>query len=129
MAGRQWAPRAQGALGRYRVMAWVTGVMLLVLTLEMGIKYGLRPEESVLRWIEWIPFAHGWIYVVYLVTVVDVWSTMRWGLGRLVAMVLAGVVPVLSFVVERRVHAAGDAQIASGRPGRGTAAPVVGPPL
>lgn len=129
MAGKQWAPKARGALGRYRVMAWVTGVMLLVLSAEIAIKYGLRPEESVLRWIEWIPFAHGWVYVIYLVSVIDLWSTMRWGLGRLVAMVLAGVVPVLSFVVERRVHTAGDAQIVSGRPGAGTPAPAVERPL
>ena len=52
----------------------------------------------------WVAFAHGWIYVVYLVTVIDLWSKMRWGLGRLVAMAAAGVVPVMSFIMERRVH-------------------------
>ena len=97
--------RAPGALRRYRVMAWVTGVMLLILVAEMLVKYVLQPGDDVLRWIEWIPFAHGWIYVVYLVTVIDLWSVMRWRLGRLVLMVLGGVVPVMSFVVERRVHA------------------------
>lgn len=111
-----WERKATGALRRYRVMAWVTGVMLLVLVVEMTIKYAVQPGEDVLRWIEWIPFAHGWIYVVYLVTVLDLWSTMRWRFGRLAAMVLAGVVPVLSFVVERRVHADGDARLAEGRP-------------
>lgn len=122
MAGKDWATKARGALGRYRVMAWVTGVMLLVLVVEMTIKYLVRPDEDVLRWIEWIPFAHGWIYVVYLVTVIDLWSTMRWRFGRLVAMVLGGVVPVMSFVVERRVHRDGDAQVAQGRPVPRTAA-------
>ena len=97
--------RREGALRRYRVMAWVTGVMLLILVAEMIVKYAVQPGDDVLRWIEWIPFAHGWIYVVYLVTVLDLWSVMRWRLGRLAAMVLGGVVPVMSFVVERRVHA------------------------
>ncbi|HWS58534.1 MAG TPA: DUF3817 domain-containing protein [Actinotalea sp.] len=129
VAGRQWVPRAQGALRRYRVMAWVTGVMLLVLTAEMIVKYVVQPGPEVLAWIEWIPFAHGWIYVVYLVTVLDLWSTMRWGFGRLVSMVLAGVVPVLSFVVERRMHTAGDAQIAVGLPAtRRTVQPAAGSP-
>ena len=95
---------ARAALQRYRVMAWVTGVMLLILTVEMVLKYLVQVDDAVLRWIEWVPFAHGWIYVVYLVTVIDLWSKLRWGWGRLVTMVLAGVVPVMSFVMEQRVH-------------------------
>ncbi len=51
------------------------------------------------------------MYVVYLVTVLDLWSTMRWRFGRLVTMVIAGVVPVMSFVLERKVHAQGLARI------------------
>lgn len=104
--------RARASLRRYRVMAWITGVMLLVLVVEMVLKYLVGAPGSVMRWIEWVPFAHGWIYVVYLVTVLDLWSRMRWGFGRLVGMVLAGVVPVTSFVVERRVHADAEARLA-----------------
>lgn len=107
------AVKALAALGRYRVMAWVTGVMLLVLTVEMLLKHVVRVGDDVLAWIGWVPFAHGWVYVVYLVTVLDLWSKMRWPLRRLTAMVLAGVVPVLSFVVERRVHAEGLERIGS----------------
>ncbi len=103
--------RAARALRRYRVMAWITGTMLLVLTLEMVLKYGFHAggvaedgtPEPVIG--SWVAFAHGWIYVVYLFTVIDLWSALRWRLGRLVTMVLAGVVPVMSFVMERRVHA------------------------
>ena len=116
MASRDWPAKARGALGRYRVMAWITGVMLLVLCVEMVLKYVVRAPEDVVRWLEWVPFAHGWIYVVYLVTVIDLWSTMRWAFPRLLLMVLAGVVPVLSFVVERRVHRDGEARLAAGRP-------------
>lgn len=116
MAETAWPDRAQGAIRRYRVAAWVTGTMLLVLSVEMVLKYLVHADESVIRLIAWVPFAHGWIYVAYLVTVLDLWSAMRWGYGRLVAMVLAGVVPVMSFVLERRVHAQGLAQVATGRP-------------
>ncbi len=116
MAEKDWATKATGALKRYRVMAWVTGVMLLVLCVEMTLKYVVQAGDDIMRWIEWIPYAHGWIYVIYLVTVIDLWSTMRWRFGRLTAMVLGGVVPVMSFVVERRVHADGLAQVGTGRP-------------
>ncbi|PWD50396.1 DUF3817 domain-containing protein [Serinibacter arcticus] len=95
------AERTRKPFARYRVMAFVTGVMLLVLCVEMVLKYVLQ-----VAWVDsalgWVPFVHGWIYVVYIVTAFDVWSKARWGLGRLVVMVLGGVVPVLSFVVEAR---------------------------
>lgn len=110
-----WAAKAASSLGRYRVMAWITGVMLLVLTVEMVLKYVVGVGDDVLRWIGWVPFAHGWIYVVYLVTVLGLWSAMRWSFGRLVTLVLAGVVPVMSFVVERRVHAQAQARIDAAR--------------
>jgi integral membrane protein len=89
------------ALVRYRVMAWITGVMLLLLVAEMVVKYGFLDGSA---WAgDLIAIAHGWVYVVYLVTVFDLWSKLRWPFGRFVALVLAGVVPVLSFVVERRI--------------------------
>lgn len=120
---------ARGRLNRYRVMAWITGTMLLVLCVEMLLKYvfhagGVDPVTGdpapVLG--TWIAIVHGWIYVVYLVTVVQLWSAMRWSLGRLVTMALAGVVPVMSFVLERRVHADAVARIGR-RPSAGEPAP------
>lgn len=101
--------KTRAALARYRVLALVTGVFLLVLCVEMIVKYVLRAPDDLMAWIAWIPFAHGWIYVAYLVTVVDLWVKMRWGTGRLATMVLAGVVPVMSFVVEKKVHAEAEA--------------------
>ena len=104
--------KARGALKRYRFMAILTGVMLLILCVEMFFKY-VVPVEVVIDYMGWVPFAHGWIYVVYLVTVLDLWSKMRWGFGRLATMVFAGVVPVMSFILEKRVHADADAKLAA----------------
>ncbi|SDC32575.1 integral membrane protein [Sanguibacter gelidistatuariae] len=104
---------ARGALKRYRIMAYVTGVMLLLLVVEILVK--IFAGDDAVKYVKWIPFAHGWIYVVYLVTVVDLWSKMRWRFGRLAVMVLGGVVPVMSFVVEKKVHADADARIAAAR--------------
>lgn len=101
---RTTGEKTAASLRRYRVMAWITGVFLLILVVEMILKYVVQVGDDVMRWIEWIPFAHGWIYVLYLVTVVDLWGKVRWGFGRLAALVFAGVVPVLSFVVEAKVH-------------------------
>lgn len=100
--------KVRSAFARYRVMAFVTGVWLLLLCAELILKYVFQaggvdasgePGPVIGRWVA---FAHGWIYVIYLVTVFDLWSRMRWGFGRIVVMIAAGVVPVLSFVVERK---------------------------
>ncbi|MFC8599867.1 MULTISPECIES: DUF3817 domain-containing protein [unclassified Isoptericola] len=104
--------KARGALSRYRFMAILTGAMLLVLCVELFFKYVIE-VGVVVDYLGWVPFAHGWIYVVYLVTVLDLWSKMRWGFGRLAAMVFAGVVPVMSFILEKRVHGDADAKLAA----------------
>jgi integral membrane protein len=98
--------KERGALGRYRVMAYVTGTMLLLLCGEIVLHYAAHNTA-----LEWIPRLHGFVYIVYLVTVWDLWSRMRWSWGRLVTMVLAGVVPVMSFVLERRVRRDAEARI------------------
>lgn len=116
-----WPRRAAGALLRYRIMAWLTGTMLLLLCAELILKYVFHASgvgadghpNPVLG--AWIAYAHGWLYVVYLVTVFDLWSTMRWRVGRLATMAAAGVVPVMSFILERKVHAQGVARIEAAR--------------
>jgi integral membrane protein len=59
----------------------------------------------------WILIVHGWFYVVYLVSCFRVWTLMRWPFPQLVVMALGGVVPFLSFVVERKIHASTTAEL------------------
>lgn len=94
--------KAQRAFSFYRIFAFVTGVMLLLLTAEMIAVYLVGVSAEVEAWIRWIPYVHGWIYVVYVIAVFNLWSIMRWSVGRMAALIFAGVVPVLSFVLERR---------------------------
>ncbi|WP_426592965.1 DUF3817 domain-containing protein [Cellulomonas sp. McL0617] len=112
-----WPRKAGGALLRYRIMAWATGTMLLLLTLDVILKYVLHangvgadgtPNEVLGAWVA---RTHGFFYIVYLVTVFDLWSKMRWRLGRLATLAAAGVVPVMSFILERKVHAQATARI------------------
>lgn len=90
------------AFKRYKIMAFITGGMLLLLCAEMLMKYVFKVngDEPVLG--TWIAIVHGWIYVLYVVTVFDVWSRMRWSFGRIITLIAGGVVPVLSFVMEKR---------------------------
>ena len=45
--------------------------------------------------------AHGFLYMVYLVVTFDLSMRARWPLSRTVLLLLAGTIPVLSFVAER----------------------------
>ena len=97
------AEPTRAAFTRYKVMAWVTGTFLLLLCVEMVLKYVLQvngQDQPVIG--NWIAIVHGWIYVVYAATCLQIWSAARWDFGRLVVMILGGIVPVLSFVVEAR---------------------------
>lgn len=107
-------PKARAAFGRYRIMAFVTGGMLLLLCVEMLLKYVIQvngPGQPVIG--NWIAIVHGWIYVIYAVTVFDLWSRMRWGFGRILALIAGGVVPVLSFVMEARARGWFDHRVAA----------------
>ncbi len=97
-------PRLAGALTRYRVMAVVTGVFLVTVFLGL-LRYipGVNEPDVVDSFFSVVAMIHGWIYVIYLVTVVMLWTKMRWGVGRLVYMAAGGVVPLLSFYAERRI--------------------------
>jgi len=96
--------KIRGALRRYQVMAIVTGSFLLLLTAATIIKYGASvSNDTALSFISGIGITHGFIYMVYLVTCGDLWTRVKWPWRRLASLVLGGVVPGLSFVVERRV--------------------------
>jgi integral membrane protein len=83
-------------------MAWVTGVLLLVLVfVAMPLKY-LGDDDRLVRIVG---VAHGWLYMVYLITALTLAYQARWKLGRTVLILLAGTIPFMSFVAERKVVA------------------------
>jgi integral membrane protein len=90
----------KGALIRYRVMAYIVGVMLLVLVfVAMPVKY-IGDDPSL---VETVGPIHGFLYVVYLVFTVDLAFRLKWPVGRMLLIMLAGTIPFMSFVAERWV--------------------------
>ena len=90
---------SNGALTRFRVMAWVTGVMLLILVfVAMPVKY-IGDDDSLVRIVG---VAHGWLYIAYIITVLTLAYQGRWRPLRTLLVLLAGTVPFASFVAERK---------------------------
>ena len=87
------------ALTPYRVMAFVVGVMLLVL---VGIAVPLQYAAGKPALEHVVGPAHGALYIVYLITAANLARRARFTLWQLVAVVMAGFVPGLAFVVEHR---------------------------
>jgi integral membrane protein len=88
-----------GALQRYRAIANVVGVVLVVfIVIAVPLRYlGGEPRLS-----ETISPVHGFLYMVYLAFTVDLARRVGWSAWHTLGVMLAGTVPFLSFVVERR---------------------------
>ena len=101
-----------GAYKRFQVMAWVTGVLLAFMTV-VGLpwKYVLGNTDSLWYAVGWQ--LHGFLYMLYLVTVLDVAIRARWSPGRTVLVALAGTIPFMSFVFERRITHQLQAEVAA----------------
>lgn len=87
----------RNALIRYRVMAYVVGVLLIVLVcVGLPLKYW-GDDDSV---VTVAGVAHGWLYMILIITAIDVGRRARWSWWRLLAIALAGTVPFVTFVAE-----------------------------
>ncbi|MEU7913140.1 DUF3817 domain-containing protein [Microbispora bryophytorum] len=90
----------ESALNFYRVMAYIVGVMLLVLCAAMVVEYGFDNETMVAI----VGPIHGFLYMVYLVAAINLGLIKaRWSVGYLLLVLIAGTIPFLSFVLERSV--------------------------
>ncbi|MEV6876898.1 DUF3817 domain-containing protein [Amycolatopsis sp. NPDC051128] len=95
----QTAVPLAGPLVRFRTAAYVTGVGLLGLCFVMVLRYGFdNPTPSAV----YSPI-HGVLYMIYLVLTIDLAIKARWSIKGTVLVLLAGCVPFVSFLVERRV--------------------------
>ncbi|MGH3624165.1 MAG: DUF3817 domain-containing protein [Sciscionella sp.] len=92
--------QSRGALLRYRVIAYVVGVGLLVLVL-VGVPLEYLADNPAVVGI--VGPVHGFLYMVYLALTVDLALKAKWSLRGTVLVMLAGTVPFLSFVAERKV--------------------------
>lgn len=87
----------RAALTRYRVMAYVVGVLLAVLVL-VGLPMKYLAGDG--RVVVWTGVPHGWLYMVLLITAYDLSRRVGWSLKWVLMIMLAGTVPGLSFVAE-----------------------------
>jgi len=94
------APVSRGVLLRYRVMAFTTAVLLIVLVF-VGVPLQLVAHQPTV--VNVVGTMHGFLYIVYLVTAFSL--TRRLGVPKwqMLLVLLAGTVPFCAFVAERKM--------------------------
>jgi integral membrane protein len=87
----------RGTVLRYRVMAYITGVVLMVLCF-VGIPLQIAGYPALVNVVGTV---HGILYIIYLVAAALLAWKLRLRPDRTIVVLLAGTIPVLTFVVER----------------------------
>lgn len=107
----------------YRVMAYITGVLIIVIVFA-GVPLQLAANNTIIT--NQVATAHGFLYIVYIIVAWLLAIRLRLAKGPTVILLLAGTVPVMTFVVERwltrRYIAPALAAAASAQPAPGGAA-------
>ncbi|ABD13673.1 hypothetical protein ThrDRAFT_01604 [Frankia casuarinae] len=98
--GRASATAIRASLLRYRAIAYIVGVGLIVLVcIGMPVKY-IGGSDTIVAAVGPI---HGVLYMVYLAASFDLANRCRLSSTRTILIMLAGTIPFLSFFAERRV--------------------------
>lgn len=99
--------RLNAALLAFRIMAWVTGVVLAIASVWAAVGYlflgyssdGGKPGLYSLLWL-----AHGWLYFAYLIAAVNLAFLLRFPIVKTVGLLLAGTIPFASFYADYVMH-------------------------
>lgn len=91
----------------YRVLAILVGVLLAFCALvAMPLKYLASSGSSLQHFgaeasVMWV--AHGWVFIVYVVVSFLLWRQTRWSVPFALLVLVAGLIPLVIFWVERAV--------------------------
>jgi integral membrane protein len=83
---------------RYRVMAYITGVLIIVVCFA-GIPLQVVAHNTFV--VNDIGTVHGVLYIIYVIFAYILAQKLKMKMGPTVLLLLAGTVPIMTFFVER----------------------------
>lgn len=87
-------------LGRFRLIALIEGLScFLLFFVAMPLKYGLDLPMAT----RIVGTIHGALFVVYGFSLISVWITQRWSIGKAALALLASIPPLGAFAFEHWV--------------------------
>jgi integral membrane protein len=90
-------PKIKNALTRYKISAYVVGWGLIILCVTIVMKYVFDLNWAVAVWGP----IHGVLFIIYVLLAFDLAYKDRWSLLGTLKVLVAGVIPGVSFVAER----------------------------
>jgi len=86
------------ALARFKFIAYLAGVVLILFTIEIILKY-----SGILE-IPWFAQLHGIVYMVYVVIAFDISRRVKLSLRDTFLVLIAGTIPFMSFIAESKIR-------------------------
>lgn len=86
--------------GRFRIIGILEGISYLVLLcIAMPLKYLAHKPEAV-KYTGW---AHGVLFVLYMLALAHVWYAERWSFKKVVVAFIASLVPFGPFILDSQL--------------------------
>ena len=90
------------ALGAYRTMALLTGIVLATGTIGLVYQHMAHPGQDA-SWLAFLWISHGYLFMAYALVTLNLAIHQRWHPVRAALTMAAGTIPTMSFVAERVV--------------------------
>lgn len=95
-------------ISRLRIVGIYEGISyLLLLGIGMPLKY-LAGMPEVVKYIGW---AHGVLFILYIIALLQATLALRWSFGKMAAGVVASLLPFGPFVLDSRLLKAEEAKL------------------
>ncbi len=89
------------AMGVFRLISILEGISyLLLLLIAMPLKY-LAGASWAVKYVGW---AHGVLFVLFCVLLLNVWIKYRWSFSRTALAFIASLLPFGTFVLEKKLQ-------------------------
>jgi integral membrane protein len=108
---RAYRPRGRALLITYRVLAYVTAVLLLVLCF-VAVPLQIWAHRPTMAMV--VGQIHGFLYIVYVLVAFVITMRLRVRLVRTILILLAGTIPFGAFFAERYVTRVWNARTGQG---------------
>lgn len=90
---------ANTTLGRFRLVALLEGISYLIL---MGIGMPLKYGYQIFWPIKVLGYTHGFLFLVFLLLLVEVWKEQKWAFKDVVIAFVASLLPFGTILMDRK---------------------------
>ncbi len=89
------------ALGRLRIIGLIEGVSAwLLFFVAMPWKYAIH-EPTGKHVVYFVGMAHGLLWMIYMVSMLNAWFVQKWGIGRAFIAAFVSIPPFGTFIFDR----------------------------